>query len=191
MFGKSSYCAAMVASCFISTAVNAQSLVGSSVEFGVYYPTSTSPISTKVSATVHGDIEFTQIGNLNLPGWIVANADVDVSETRIFIDYAFNGTTASGAFNGYVFDFSNLNGQTITWVSLAGETTLAPNNVSLSFDSDSVWISLPGTAISSSSILAVDVQLAPVPEPATAALILAGGLMIATTVRRRARRSGA
>lgn len=191
MSGKSVFLAAVVASSMLSSAANAQSLLGSTVEFGVYYPTSTSPISSQVSAKVGVGVEFTQIGNLNLPGWIVANADVDISANRIDFDYAFNGTTSNGAFNGYVFNFSNLGGQTITGVSLASETNLPLDNISLSFDADSVLLSLPATAISSSSVLAVDVQLAPVPEPATTYLLLAGGLLVASTMRVRGRKMGA
>lgn len=179
MLSRSVYGAAVVALCCGPLGASAQSLLGSTVEFGVYYPTPTSAISTKVSTTVQDGVEFSQIGNLNLPGWIVANANVDISANRIHFDYDFSGTTSSGAFNGYVFDFSNLGGQVITGVSLGNDTNLPVNQISLSSDADSVLISLPRTTISPSSVLSVDVQLAPVPEPATTSLLLAGGLLIA------------
>ena len=178
MHFKSCLISVGIASNLMATAANAQSLIGATIEFGAYYPTPSSPISNKVSATVGDNIEFTSIGNLNLAGYVVADADVDISASQIYIDYSWSGASASGGFNGYVFNFSNLGGQKITGVSLASSTTLPLNNIGLSFDADSVLISLPGTTVSPSSILAVDVQVASVPEPAAFALFVVGGVVL-------------
>lgn len=178
---------AVIASCVFSAGLHAQTLLGSTVEFGVYYPSPTSPISQVVSTTVSDGVEFTGIGALNRPGWFVADADVDVSASSILFDYSGAGTTANGAFNGYVFNFENLGGYFITGIELDGATTFAPDRVSLSFEPNSVFISIPNTPFSPSSVLAVNLQIAPVPEPATASLMLAGGLLIAAAARRRSK----
>ena len=189
MFRNLALSSALVVSCALSTGVCAQSLLGSTVEFGAYYPTPSSPISHKVVATVNDGIEFTQIGSLNLPGWWVGNADVDISADRIHFDYASSGTSSNGAFNGYVFNFQGLGGQAITGVTLDGATNLPIGSVSLQFDSDSVLISIPNTPFSPDSVLAVSIQLAPVPEPGAVSMLLAGGLLLAVSVRRRAENS--
>lgn len=178
MQSKSCLISVAIASSLLATAANAQSLTGATVEFGVYYPTPSSPISSKVSATVGDDVEFKSIGKLNLQGYVVADADVDISANQIYIDYSWSGTSASGGFNGYVLNFSNLVDQSITGVSIASSTTLPLNNIALSYDADSVFISLPGTTASPSSILAVDVQVASVPEPESIALFVFGGVVL-------------
>jgi hypothetical protein len=178
MQSKSALTFAAIAVAVLAPSAKAQSLIGSTVEFGNYYPTSSSPISSKVSSLVGGNVEFTNIGSLSLPGFVVANADIDVSASQIYIDYSWSGTSASGAFNGYVFNFSNLGASSISGVSLASSTTLPPNKVGLSFDADSVFISLPSTTVSSSSVLAVNVLLTPVPEPMSSALFVAGGIAL-------------
>jgi hypothetical protein len=163
----------------------AAGLDGSTVTFGVYYPTPTTPISQVVSTTVGSGIEFSNIDSLALPGWIVAKADVDVSQSQILIDFDWTGTGASGSFNGYVFEFSGPLNTTILNATLNPLTSLVNGAVTVTFDSNTIWLNLPLSTVNPSSQIVVDVVATAVPEPTTAILLGTGAAALLIARRKR------
>ena len=175
-----SFAIAMIVS---TTAAYGAGVDGANVNFGVYYPTSTSPISQQVNAVVGTGVEFQNIASLANPGFIVGNANVDISATQISFDYLTNLTTAKGSFNGYILNFSGPGVPAITGVSLDSATNINPVSINLSYDSNSVFISLPNVLLTPDSFLVVNLQ--PVPEPETYAMLLAGLGLLGFMSRRR------
>lgn len=168
---------------FAAASAHAVGFDGANVNFGVYMPTSTSPISQQVDTVVGPGIELHNISNLALPGARVADADVDFSATQISVAYLEDIISVGGSFNGYVMNYSGAEVPAITGVSLNSSTNIDSNLIALSYDSDSVFISLARTPLTPDSLLVVDVAL--VPEPETYAMLLAGLGLIGFLSRRR------
>lgn len=110
-------------------------------------------------------------------------SNVDISTTSIDIDYTMASSTAPGSFNGYVFEFAGVNLPRITGFTLSPLTTFAANDIDVTFDNNTVGISLPNVIITADSRIHVDLTLAPVPEPETYAMLL-GGLGLLWTARK-------
>jgi hypothetical protein len=137
-----------------------QGLEGASVNFGVYLPTPTSPISAALNGVVNSAVEFPEIGNTSLPGrFLTINADVDVTARQIIIDYAQFARASSADFNGYVFNFFGNNIPKITGASLGAGSTFLPTQVGLSFDEDSVFINVANLSINPDSQIVIDLQV--------------------------------
>jgi hypothetical protein len=137
-----------------------QGLEGATVNFGVYLPTPTTPISTSLNAVVNAAVEFPEIGNTSLPGrFFTINADVDVSARQIVIDYSQFARASSAAFNGYVLDFFGNNIPKITGASLGVGSTFSPTQVGLNFDEDSVFINVANLSITPDSRIVIDLQV--------------------------------
>jgi hypothetical protein len=181
------FCSALML--FAAGPTHAIGIVGANVNFGVYMPTSTSPISQQVDTVVGPGIELHNIANLALPGDRVADANVDFSATQISVTYLENIMSVGGSFNGYVMNFSGAEIPTITGVSLNSSTNIDSNSITLSFDSNSVFISLASVPLTPGSLLVVDVTL--VPEPETYAMLLAGLGLMSFWTRRHNRRNDA
>ncbi len=123
-------------------------------------PTESNRISDVLIAVVGSETEFPLIENSdnNTDGLRVVDADVDINNTQIEIDYAKTTTLASGLFNGYVFDFGPIGTiPDIKSISLNSATTFDESDIDLSFDSDTIRISLPGQRITPDSLILVDV----------------------------------
>jgi hypothetical protein len=137
-----------------------QGLEGAGVNFGVYLPTPTSPISAALNGVVNAAVEFPEIGNTSLPGrFFTINADVDVTARQIIIDYSQFARASSADFNGYVFNFSGNNIPKITGASLGAGSTFSPTQVGLSFDEDSVFVNVANLSINPDSQIVVDLQV--------------------------------
>jgi hypothetical protein len=137
-----------------------QGLEGANVNFGVYLPTLTSPISASLNAIVNSAVEFPEIGNTSLPGrFFTINADVNVTARQIIIDYSQFARASSADFNGYVFDFSGNNIPKITGAFLGAGSSFSPTQVGLSFDADSVFVNVSGLSINPDSQIVIDLQV--------------------------------
>lgn len=174
----------------LSTApVNASTLEGASVTAAVYCctaPTEAYRTSNFSSATVDGDIEFPQSSfTSNTGGIFVIPLNIDISANNIDFDYTASSTALSGTFNGYVISFAGA--PKITNVAINPASTFNP--VSFSFTSNSVLVDVASLHFSGSSRLLMDVSLAPVPEPRTAALLAAGLLPVLLAHRRRSKQN--
>jgi Bacterial pre-peptidase C-terminal domain len=137
-----------------------QGLEGANVNFGVYLPTPTTPISTSLNAVVNSAVEFPEIGNTSLPGrFFTINADVDVNARQIIIDYSQFARASSADFNGYVFNFAGNNIPTITGAFLGAGSTFSSTQVGLSFDNDSVFVNVANLSIAPDSQIVIDLQV--------------------------------
>lgn len=181
--------ASVAAACSLATASHAQGLTGSEVTGAVYCcqaPTEEYRFSNFVTATVGPDIEFpdgafTPTGPSQRP---VIPVEIDIGAGTIDIRYTRGDVAASGAFNGYVFDFSGAPG--IASVSLDALSTVTP--ASLSWDADTVLVSVAALSLPLDSRILLNVS--PVPEPRTYALLLGGVALLGLGSRLRQRASG-
>lgn len=132
---------------------------GTEVEFAVYCcsePTQSNLISDVLSAVVGSKTEYPFIEN---SGGRVISADIDISDSQIDVDYTEFSTTSSGSFNGYVFVFKpSSTFPKIDGVSLNSASTFDPNVIDLSFESDTIRISLPEQQITPNSRILLDVS---------------------------------
>lgn len=142
-----------------SQQASAVGLDGAEVDFAVYCCAEATEFNRKsdvISAVVGSTVEFLSIEN---SGFRIASADINVSSTQIDVQFTQSARFGTGAFNGYVFDFRSIkNFSKIRGVSLNAATTLRSSGVDLSFDSDTIRISLPGQRITSRSRIVVDIS---------------------------------
>jgi hypothetical protein len=134
-------------------------LDGAGVEFAVHCCASSSTFNQRsdlLTSTVGNGVEFPSIEE---SGFQIAAADIDISSTQIEINYIKSARFGTGKFNGYVFEFTSIrNLADIKGVSLNSATTLRSGAVQLSFESNTVRISLAGQRVTSRSRIVVDVS---------------------------------
>jgi hypothetical protein len=150
-------------------------------------PTETYRQTIPLTKTVDSAVEFPEGSITNTGGLQIFGFNLDIHTDSFQTTYTDAGRTGSGSFNGYVLDFSGA--PTIQNISLNPVSTFSSSQVDLTFDADTVSVSLPGVVVTVGSQLIVDIQFAaaPIPEPATYALMLAG---LTLTIGMRLRKSG-
>jgi hypothetical protein len=117
----------------------------------------------------HGG-SFSPIGS-----YFVIPISIDVNVTSIDFDYTDFSSAAPGAFNGYVFVFSDA--PEIISAAVNPLSTFSPT--SLDFTSDSVFVNAASLSFTPDSRLVVDLRLAAVPEPSPTALFAIGFPLLA------------
>jgi len=136
-------------------------LEGAEVQFAVYCcssPTESNRTSDVLSAVVGPGIEYPVIEN---SGGSVIGANVNISNSQIDVDYTQFSTSTNGSFNGYVLNFKPISDfPKIEGVSVNPATTFNPNVIDLSFDSDTIRMSLPGQRITPDSRILIDITFA-------------------------------
>jgi hypothetical protein len=133
------------------------------------------------TASVGPGVEF-PAGSIVTTTRELIESNIDVSAFAIDLQYTDSSTAAVAAFNGYSFDFSELGANRITGVALDALSTFAPGSVGLTFDADSVFYNGSGLTFTPASRVLIDVTLAPIPEPTTVVLLLAGLAVLAAKV---------
>lgn len=162
---------------------------GAEVQFAVYCctnPTESNRRSDVLLARVGSETEYPLIENSanNTGGLNVIDADIDINNSQIKIDYAETTTFSSGLFNGYVFDFGPIGSfPDIRSIRVNSATTFDERDIDLSFDSDTIRISLPGQSITPDSLILIDVtfnskQTAPETNDCIASYSINGELSI-------------
>ena len=182
-----------LATCAFGTVVAAPSfaandLTGTTVGVTWLYPDSSTTYATQ-DVVVGPGAEITCAGGSAgtglCPGFVdAAHIDIGAQDLSLTID---SGTTAwsGSAFNGY--EFSNLSAGG-TWTGYTLSTSFAGLDTSrITFTPDAVWVNMEG--ITPDAGQAFDITLlagsAPIPEPTSPALLLAGLGALAVIARRR------
>lgn len=160
-----------------STTANAM-FTGETLELQVRFPNLSSPISSSINAVVSSGIEFQELDTRALPGYIVADVEVDINDSSITWDFLNTGGFAiipSADFNGHVLTDINNSIAPITNVSI---DTIASNflldSSRVFFNENQIFLNVQGLSINSGSLLKVNVEFSPVPLPATVWLFISG-----------------
>lgn len=180
---------ALLATAFAGQAQATLSLIGSNVSAGVYCCTGPVPadlFTNIATAAVSTDVEF-PLGSLtsDKPGITVIPVNIDITSNQILATYEAADTAFGGDFNGYVFTFQGAPAITGVSINLA-QTSLNLQSVTLGYTENSIRVSGAGLSFAAGDMVALDVSLAPVPEPGALALASAGLLMLFGSKFRRA-----
>lgn len=140
--------------------------------------------TTFATATVGAGIEFPE-GSLRTlrSGDILIGAVTDISANQIDSRATVFDRALSGTFNGTVLTFTGAGVPSILNVTLDPLSTYTP--IGISFTANSISVNNAGLFFSPSSRLVLDITTAPVPEPETYLLMLAGLAILGTIAKRR------
>lgn len=157
---------------------SADSLVGTQVTLTGDYPRLGTPFTNSVTATVGPGVEFPSGSLVTIVGGIeVIGVSIDVGASTIDLSYTASDQALSGAFNGYVFDFS---GVTITGASLDPSSSYTSSQFIVGFSPTEVTVNAEGVFLTAGSNVVIDITAvdnstsSATPEPPTYALALAG-----------------
>ena len=163
-------------------------LQGKQLSVQVYFPDLNTPVGTPQVFTANGTNEVDFGGSA--PGGIIVAASLIVSDTTIeFVYKQASGFTAA-TFNGYVFKDISPDIPAFTSLAVDPATTLAGFDASrISFTSDRINVNVSGLSANVGTVIKLDLTVAaPVPEPASVALLGMGIVPAAALAwRRRAR----
>lgn len=140
--------------------------------------------TTFATATVGAGIEFPE-GSLRTlrSGDILIGAVTDISANQLDSRATVFDRALSGTFNGSVLTFTGAGVPSILNVTLDPLSTYTP--IGISFTANSISVNNAGLFFSPSSRLVLDIATAPVPEPETYLLMLAGLAILGTIAKRR------
>ena len=177
----------LVSAALLPALANAAGLLGSTVDVRYHYDDGALTLNTLDTVLVVAGTELTYPNAADLCHALTAPTQtLDIGDSSIRYEYTgLNG--ASGGFNnvsvnGFAFE-SLFGGATLTGVQLS--TNIAGLDASrLSFTAHSVQLDMHGLATDPKAFFQLDLQTAPVPEPASAALLLAGLALFAARRRR-------
>jgi len=177
-------CALAVAA--MAPALAANDLTGTSVDVSWLFPDTSTTYATQ-NVTVGAGPEIQCAGGGVGAGLCIgftdaATIDLGAQTLSLTID---SGTASwsTGAFNGY--EFSNLSAGG-AWTGYTLATTFAGLDASrISFTPDAVWVNMQGIAPDAGESFTITLNTAPVPEPASPGLLIAGLGAIAWVARRR------
>lgn len=182
---RTSLLQAMFIACVGASSAAAASLDGSTVDLGLYCctaPTEAYRVANIATAQVDPmQTEFpinTFVFLSDGTAW--DEGAIDVGSDFIRLDLLTSGTTLPGSFNGFVFTFTGA--PTITGVSIDPASTFLPFDVS--FNANQLFVNVASRPYTAGSSLVLDVAMAPVPEPASALMLLGGGVLLAFRLRR-------
>ena len=178
---------AAVCASIASAPASAETLFGSNVSAAIYCcmaPTEAYRISDFATAVVSNATEFpasTFVFTVDGSRW--DSGIVDIGESWIRITSLIAEVTNPGTFNGMIFAFTG--SPTIIAATLNPASTMVPTSVVVA--GNAVVLNAPSMTVGAGSYMLIDVTLAPVPEPAPLALLIAGGVTLTFWLRRRRR----
>ena len=140
-------------------------LIGSTVTGHLAFPTENTVASNTVSAVVGSEVEFPDPTFYTYSGLFSANpVTIDLTGAYVLATIDQTNVQATGAFNGYVFDFTHLS-TPITNAYLDPSSSFTPAQGHVSFSSDELTYSDPGVLVVAGDIIKIDVLFGTPPPP--------------------------
>ena len=155
--------------------------IGETLRLQLSFPSISSPISSPIDDAIVGSgVEFQELNTKALPGYIVADVEVDIDENSITWDFINTGgftTFPSANFNGHVLTDINNSIPSITNVSIdTTATSFLLDTSRIFFNENQVFFNVEGLSIDQGSLVKVNVEFSPVPLPASIWFLVSGVL---------------
>lgn len=168
-----------------SPRAGADFLQGKQLSVQVYFPDMNTPVGTPQVFTANGTSEVELSGSA--PGGFIVDVSLIVSDTTIEFIYKQAAGFTAASFNGYVFKDVSTDIPAFTALAVDPATTLSGFGAGrISFTSNQINVNVEGLSASVGTVLKLDLTVAaPVPEPASVALLGAGLVPAAVLARRR------
>ena len=167
---------------------SAAGLTGSTVDVRYHFENGPQVFHTLDSVVVGAGTELSCPGAAQICQVLSAPTQaLDLGDSSIRYSYTGPGSSFNSIpVNGFAFESLFDAGTVITGVALSSNGITGLNLGRVSFSAHSIQVDMAGVGVASpEAFFQLDIQTAPVPEPASAALLLLGLGALATAVKRR------
>ncbi|MDT7519546.1 FxDxF family PEP-CTERM protein [Rhodoferax sp. TBRC 17660] len=167
----------------LASTANAGVFTGQSVEFQYFYPNLSTPYGGASNGT------FAVGAGVEVANVVDGIGTLDISDDGFTAHFTRDGGFSNGSFNGFrITDISGTIGA-FTSFSLVSNTGLG-GTPTLSFDADNLYVNWQGQSFNGGDVV-FSVNVAPVPEPETYAMMLAGLGLLGAAARHRKQKQAA
>ena len=164
-----------------SSAADAQSFDGATLNYQYYFPNSGTPYAAadNGSFVVGQGIEVTNVSD--------DRATLDINGSNVFIDFISSSNWGPASFNGWILSDETDNLAAILGVTIDPSTNLGGFSLSnISFTGDSITVNWQGLSFTDTTVVSLNVAFGDtaVPEASTWAMMLLGFGAIGVALRR-------